>query len=118
MIIMNSSIVLIVIIVLILIIPTDVFAYPIPFGTQGTSVTTIKLKIPEYDVLTSDFDSTGEITVDIKFENKGSSPEGLIWSNESIDETIENFDEIYERLYYDRYVAIDIHDITDSVPIK
>jgi len=95
---------------------TSVLAYPI---LDGTNVTIIQLKTPDYYVIPSNFYDEGEITVHVTFENDGTGPyQGLVWDFKQISNSTTNYDQIYEDSYHGRYIAVDINDVTKGTTIK
>ena len=97
------------------------FVVPLAFAEPQIlfdgSVHTAILLTPEFEVDTSEFGSTGEIILDVKFERSPDNWDGLTWVTEDYDyenEIAPNSVEVYEKYESQRMFFISIKDVTNE----
>jgi hypothetical protein len=90
------------------------FAEPI-VSSEGDVMTTILLT-PDFEVDTSNFAETGEIILDVKFENFDNTFHGLkrVYESPYDENGLDDPDEVYEKYQQHRHFYIEINDITNE----
>jgi len=88
---------------------SPVFAESPTVSSTG-DIVTATLLTPEFEVDTTEFSETGEIIIDVKFENPGSQRHGITWNFESAyDENgLDDPVEVYEKYANERRFYIEI----------